>query len=148
MTPTCGEIEAFGPWTGHIQVMDQALTGGNAGDSVRAWRQAYSAALSHPGWLGLLIVAAASLRLAGFAGLAGSAAARARETCWIAFFRARQQRSLDGVLRAAEAFAQLGDRTIVEQCLRVAEGLAARAEDSADAARVRLSAARLAGSRA
>jgi hypothetical protein len=143
MTPTFGEIEPLGPWTGHLQAMNQALTDGDPSDSVRAWRQAYSAALSHPGWLGLLIVAASSLRLAAFAGLARSAAARARETYWIAFFRARQQRSLDGVLHAAEAFAQLGDRTTVEQCLCVARGLAARAGDSAEAERVRLSAVRL-----
>jgi hypothetical protein len=125
--------------------MNQALIEGDAGDSARAWRQAYSAALSHPGWLGLLVVATASLRLAAFAALAPSAAARARETYWIAFFRARQQRSLDGVLHAAEAFAGLGDRTTTEQCLRAAEVLATRTGDPADDERVRLSAARLMG---
>jgi hypothetical protein len=144
MTLTFGEIEPIGPWTAYIQAMDQALSEGGPGDSVCAWRQAYSVALSYPGWSGLLIVAAAALRLRVFASLAQSAAAHARETYWIAFFRARQQRSLDGVLYAAEAFAQLGDRSTVEKCLRCAEALAARAGDSAHAERVRLRAARLA----
>ena len=139
-----GKVEALGPWTTHIQAMDQALANNDPGESVRAWRQAYSAALSHPGWLGLLTVAAASLRLAAFPGLARDAAARARETYWIAFFRARQQRSLNGVLHAAEAFGMLGDRSTVEQCMRVAEGLASRAEDGDELERVRLIAARLA----
>ena len=71
-------------------------------------------------------------------------AARARETYWIAFFRARQQRSLNGVLHAAEAFGMLGDRSTVEQCMRVAEGLASRAGDSEELDRVRVIASRLA----
>ena len=144
MLPLFGKIEALGPWTAHIQAMDQAVAENDPGESVRAWRQAYSAALSHPGWLGLLTVAAASLRLGAFPGLARGAAARARETYWIAFFRARQQRSLSGVLHAAEAFGRLGDRSTVDQCMRVAEGLVALSGDGADVDRVRILGTRLA----
>ena len=142
--PLFGKVETLGPWTAHIQAMDQALQSNDPGESVRAWRQAYSSALSHPGWLGLLTVAAASLRLCTFPGLARGATARARETYWIAFFRARQQRSLNGVLHAAEAFGRLGDRSTVEQCMRVAEGLAALSGDGADVDRVRILGTRLA----
>ena len=142
--PMFGKVEALGSWTAHIQAMEQALLNNDPGESVRAWRQAYSSALSHPGWLGLLMVAGASLRLAAFPGLARDAAARARETYWIAFFRARQQRSLNGVLHAAEAFGMLGDRSTVEQCMRVAEGLASRAGDAEELERVRMIASRLA----
>ena len=142
--PMFGKVEALGPWTAHIQAMEQALLNNDPGESVRAWRQAYSSALSHPGWLGLLTVAGASLRLGAFPGLARDAAARARETYWIAFFRARQQRSLNGVLHAAEAFGMLGDRSTVEQCMRVAEGLASRAGDAEELERVRMIASRLA----
>jgi hypothetical protein len=138
-----GTIETLGPWTAHIQAMDQALMTNDPGESVRAWRRAYSSALSHPGWLGLLTVANASLRLGAFPGLARDAAARARETYWIAFFRARQQRSLNGVLHAAEAFGVLGDHSTVEQCVRVAEGLASRTGDAEELERVRQIAARL-----
>src|SRR5690242_5875625 len=54
--PMFGKVEALGPWTAHIQAMEQALLNNDPGESVRAWRQAYSSALSHPGWLGLLTV--------------------------------------------------------------------------------------------
>jgi len=144
MHPLFGKIETLGPWTEHIQAMDQAMAQNDPGESVRAWRQAYSAALSHPGWLGLLTVADASLRLGTFPGLARGAAARARETYWIAFFRARQQRSLNGVLHAAEAFGMLGDLSTVEQCMRVAEGLASLAGDASEVERLRGLATRLA----
>src|SRR4029450_4782432 len=96
-----GEIEALGPWTAHIQVMDQAVAEDAPGESVRAWRQAYSAALSHPSWLGLLAVAAASLRLGVFPGLARGAVARARETYGSAFLRAREAPPLHRSARAA-----------------------------------------------
>src|SRR4030095_11134434 len=66
--PLFGEIEALGPWTAHIQAMDQAVSEDAPGESVRAWRQAYSAALSHPGWLGLLAGAAAPLPRRGVPG--------------------------------------------------------------------------------
>ena len=141
--PMFGTTETLGPWTAQIQAMDHALATNDPGESIRVWRQAYSSALSHPGWLGLLTVANASLRLSAFPGLARDAAARARETYWIAFFRARQQRSLNGVLHAAEAFGLLGDYATVEQCMRVAEGLAARTGDAEELNRVRLIGARL-----
>jgi len=141
--PMFGKIETLGPWTAHIEAMDQALESNDPGESIRAWRQAYSSALSHPGWLGLLTVANASLRLSAFPGLARAAAARARETYWIAFFRARQQRSLNGVLHAAEAFGLLGDYSTVEQCMRVAEGLATSTGDTEQLDRVRRIGARL-----
>src|SRR5262249_62016050 len=112
-------------------------------DPATVWCQAYSAALSPRFCLGLVAVAAASLRLVVFPGLARGAVARAREPYWIAFFRARQQHSLTGVLHAAEAFSALGDRATVEQCLRVAEGLATRRGDVDDVDRVRLTASRL-----
>ena len=89
--PVFGDIETLGPWTAHIQTMDLSLAEGNPDASVRAWRLAYSAALSDRGWRGLLAVATASIRLRALPGLAGEAVARARETYWIAFFRARQQ---------------------------------------------------------
>src|SRR2546425_12234672 len=107
MRPLFGKIETLGPWTAHIQAMDQALTVNDPGEAVREWRQAYSAALSHPGWLGLLTVADASLRLRAFPGLARAAPARARETYWVAFFRAPPQRALHRVLPPAAAFGLL-----------------------------------------
>src|SRR5262249_23518333 len=142
--PMFGKVETLGPWTAHIQAMDQALQSNDPGESVRAWRQAYSSALSHPGWLGLLTVANASLRLGVFPGLARDAAARARQADWVAVFPARQPRSPHRVPAAAAALGVLRDRSPVEQCMRVAEGLASRAGDAEELERVRVIASRLA----
>ena len=49
----------------------------------------------------------------------------ARDAYMTALIRARRDRSLDGVLRSAEAFRELDDRTVVEQCLHIAAQLAA-----------------------
>lgn len=130
------DIGTLGPWTVHIEKMDKALAANDSGECIQAWRRAYSAALSHPSWLGLLIVATASLRVGTLPGLARTATAQARETYWIAFFRARQQRSLTGVLRTAEAFAMLGDRGAAERCVSVAEALESSTDDAAEIDRV------------
>ena len=122
--------DSLGPWRDYIRAMDAALAEMNATAAVRAWRNAYAAALGTPGWRGLVEVAAASLRIGAIAGFGKASEARARETYWTALFRARQQGSLDGVLEAAEAFGALGDRQMAEQCLRVAEGLAALNTDA------------------
>jgi len=44
--------------------------------------------------------------------------------------RARRDRSVDGALRTAEAFRQLGDRVVVEQSLHIAGQLAAGDEQA------------------
>lgn len=137
-------IETLAPWTDHIRTMDQALAQTNATAAVRAWRSAYAAALGTPGWRGLVEVAAASLRIGTIPGFAKASEARARETYWTALFRARQQGSLNGVLDAAEAFGALGDRTMVKQCIQVAESLAALQGDAGGADRIRELAASLA----
>jgi hypothetical protein len=63
----------------------------------------------------------------------------ARQAYLDALFCARDRRSVDGVLRAAEAFAALGDRDVVVQSLRIADVLA---DAEGPAARERVAAAR------
>src|SRR5437867_9075373 len=135
---------ASAPWTEHIRAMDQALEERNATAAVRAWRNAYAAALGTPGWRGLVEVAAGSLRIGAIPGFGKASEARARETYWLALFRARQQGSLNGVLDAAEAFGAPGDGAMVRQCLSGAQGLAALHSDKDSADRVRALAATIA----
>ena len=123
-------------WAASIANMDRAIAAGNATAAVRAWRDAYAAALDDPGWAPLLDVAAACRRIGAIPGFAKTSDARARETYWTALFRARRQGSLNGVLQAAEAFGALGDRSMVEQCIHVAERLAALTGDCDAAQRV------------
>jgi len=132
------------PWTPHLEAMDAAVVGNDASAAVLAWRHAYSAALEQPGWRGLVDVAGAALRIATIPGFRKAAESRAREGYWTALFRARRQGSLGGVLDAAEAFSALGDRVMVEQCIRIAERLALLTGDGEAADRVRGLAAGLA----
>ena len=132
------------PWTAHLQAMDTAITVNNASAAVLAWRHAYAAALDQPGWRGLVDVAGAALRIGAIPGFKKAAESRARESYWTALFRARRQGSLNGVLDTAEAFGTLGDRVMVEQCIRIAERLAVLTGDTEAADRVRVLAADLA----
>jgi hypothetical protein len=125
------------PWTCHLEAMDVAIGASNASAAVLSWRHAYSAALDQPGWRGLVEVAAAAMRTAAIPGFQKAAESRARESYWTALFRARRQGSLSGVLDAAEAFGALGDRVMVEQCIRIAERLALLTGDPGAADRVR-----------
>lgn len=132
------------PWTAHLEAMDSAIAANNASAAVLSWRHAYAAALDQPGWRGLVEVAAAALRIGAIPGFKKAAESRARESYWTALFRARRQGSLNGVLDTAEAFGALGDRVMVEQCIRIGERLAVLAGDGLAADRVRTLAADLA----
>ncbi len=89
--------------------------------ALRAWHDAYAAALASRGWEPMLEVGDAALGLGDAAGTPEAARARARRAYLHAFTRARRAGSVDGVLRAAQAFADLGDREVAAQCLDVAE---------------------------
>jgi hypothetical protein len=132
------------PWTTHLEAMDMAIAATNASAAVLSWRHAYAAALDQPGWRGLVDVAGAALRIGTIPGFKKAAESRARESYWTALFRARRQGSLNGVLDTAEAFGALGDRVMVEQCIRIAERLAVLTGDAEAAERVRVLAADLA----
>ena len=132
------------PWTAHLDAMDTAIAANNASAAVLSWRHAYAAALDQPGWRGLVEVAGAALRIGAIPGFRKAAESRARESYWTALFRARRQGSLNGVLDTAEAFGALGDRVMVEQCIRIAERLAVLTGDAKAAERVRVLAAELA----
>ena len=131
------------PWTAPITDMDRAIAQGTVTAAVRAWRRAYMLAVNDLGWEGLIEVARACRRIGAIPGFAKTSEDRARETYWLALFRARRQGSLQGVLESAEAFGALGDRAMVEQCIRVAHRLAVFNADTDAPARVRALAASL-----
>jgi len=131
------------PWTAHVRKADQALAERNVGAAELAWHEAFVAALRSRHWKGLLEVGDVYLRIGELARARKASEAKARQLYLAALFRARQQGSVEGVLRTAEAFAALGDREVVDQCLRIAEGLAAQARDAQARALVRAFAERL-----
>jgi hypothetical protein len=132
-------------WAAHVRGSDAALARRDPEAAEREWHQAYIAAMGSWRWDGPIEVGDAYLRIGEVSGLRPAAAARARNLYLIALFRARQQSSVEGLLRAADGFARVGDRDVAEQCLRLAERLASAHGDPGAAARVRALAARLAG---
>jgi len=130
-----GHATAFGggpaaPWMIHLRQVDDALAKRDVGAAERAWRDAYAAAVASRRWEGMIEVGNVARRIGEVTGDRATADARARRVYLPALFQARQQKSLDGVLRTAEAFSSLGDRLVVVQCLRIAEHLAAEARDA------------------
>jgi hypothetical protein len=119
-----------------IRVAD-ALARGDLSGAELAWRDAYAAALKSRHWEGMVAVGDA-YRVVGERGrFRKSAEVKARETYLTAFLRARAEASLEGVLRVADRFADLGDREVVEQCIRVARSIAAKGGDPRAHERVR-----------
>jgi hypothetical protein len=128
---------AMPPWTAFLQRVDHALAVRNVSAAEEAWHDAYGAALgSRHRWDGLIEVGEAYLRIGEVANGRQAARATARQLYLSAFLRARQQGSLDGVLRTAAAFAALGDREAVTQCLQVADQIAGRVPNPQARARV------------
>jgi hypothetical protein len=125
-------------WREQLTEMEHAIAAGQAAAAVRAWHRAHAAAIDQPGWQAIVHVAEAAQRIGAVPGFGRAGQARARETYWVALFRAHRDGSLTGVLQTAEGFGALGDRNMVEQCIRIAESLAARdASDAGHAQHVR-----------
>lgn len=127
-----------GPWSPHLRKVDEALAERNVSAAERAWQEAYLATLRSPRWEGMVELGDAYLRIGEAAGGRQFALLKARERYLAALLRARQQGSLGGVLRTAEAFAALGDRALVDESLRIAEEVSAKANDPEARERVRV----------
>lgn len=125
-------------WKAHLDHVEEALSRNDLTRAGTLWREAYAAALRSRHWEGLVAVADVYRRLGALADFRRAAEAKARETYLAALFRARQEGSLDGVLRVAEVFADLGDREVVERCIDIARATAAQARDARGEDRVRV----------
>jgi hypothetical protein len=122
-------------WTTALERADAAMAVGDATGALSAWRDAHAAALRSGQWEGMIAVGDASRRLTVSAGSQREGVARARQAYLTALFRARREHSVEGSLRAAVAFGELGDRHVLAQALRSAERQAG--PDPASRARVR-----------
>lgn len=125
------------PWAVPVSKVDEALAQKNVSAAEEAWLDAFVSALRSQRWEGLVEVGDAYVRLGKLAGFHTASETKARRIYSAALFRARQQGSLDGVLRVTEAAAALGARDVTEQGLRIADDLAARAPDPRIRDRVR-----------
>lgn len=131
-----GADTADSPWVAPLRRVDEALARKDVSAAEQAWHEAYGLALRSRHWQGMVEVGDATLRIGEVVGSRQAPAGKARRLYMSALFRARDQGSLEGVLRTAEAFAALGDREVVYQSVRIAEGLTA--QRSNEDARARL----------
>jgi hypothetical protein len=100
---------------------------GDHGRAWAAWREAYAAARAQRDWRGLIDVGDAAVGMEG--------ARWARQSYATSLSLAREQGSVDGVLRSGEAFAGLGDRRALHHAIHLADRLAG--DDPGAHARVR-----------
>jgi len=112
-------------WTTPLERADEALRDGDVRQALAWWREARSVALRSQQWEGLVEVGDASRRLGARAGFRRDGEAQAREVYMTALTRARRQHSLDGMLRVAVAFGELGDHEVFVHAVRIAEHQAA-----------------------
>lgn len=120
-----GRTQDDGLWRAHLGVVEKELERGHVDVAVRAWQDAYGAALANRGWEGMIAVGDAFMDIGRASGTPRGARMNAREAYLVALIRARRDRSVDGAIRSAEAFQALDDRATVEQCFHVAAQLAA-----------------------
>lgn len=137
--------ESRTPWVPHLKRMDEALLQNDLPTAQRAAHDAFVATLVTATWEGKIAVGQAYQRLAERSEWRAEALQTARREYLDAFFLARQQGSLDGLLESAAAFARLGDRAVVDQCLFFARIMAVRVGGDAPQ-RVAVWTERLAGS--
>jgi hypothetical protein len=108
-------------WSSHLRSVDRALGQSDLAGARQAWESAHLAAVESLSWEGLIATGHACLRVGGAMGTRPTAEATARRAYFAALYRACRENSFDGILRAAEAFDDLGDREVVEECLGLAE---------------------------
>lgn len=117
-----------GGWRLLLEAADEALESGSIGEARIAWQEVYREAVkAKSAWEPMIAAADLALRLGETAGQHEAALPVAREMYLAAFFRAQRQGSAEGMLRASEAFARLGDGSVAEMTLGAARRAAAKA---------------------
>jgi len=122
-------------WSTSLREMDAAIARGDLMAAANSRHQVYRAAIAERSWEAFLAAGDGSLRLGEATQSRALAEPEARRFYIAALFRARSGYSLDGVLRATEAFLRLGDHDVVTQGLSIARELAG--SDPESQARVR-----------
>jgi len=125
-----------------LRAIETAVGRGDLATAERLRWDLHSEALASRRWEASLASGHAALAIGRGAPDPTLMRATARRAYLAALFQARGRRSLDGVLLAAEAFARLGDRDVVEGALRIAERLPGAA-NTPEIKRIRLTAHRL-----
>jgi hypothetical protein len=121
---------AITPWAAPIAAVDEALAQGDVAGAMNAWLPAHGVALRDRRWEGLVEVGDARLRIERASGVERNGKEQARVVYLMALFRARDEHSVRGLLRVANAFAALGDRDVAERAVRIAATIEKRQQAS------------------
>jgi hypothetical protein len=124
-------------WARHMREAEAALAAGDGQVAVARLRAAHRAAVRTGRWEALAEVGDAARRAGALTPPPPRAARTASRAYLAGLARAHEQRSVEGVLRAAQGFAALGDREMVEYCIGVAGRLAEREGGAEGRSRVR-----------
>jgi hypothetical protein len=116
-------------WAASVAAVDEALAQRDVAVAARRAEEAYRAALASRSWEAMAAVGDAYVELADLSGVLDPWVPRARAAYLAALVRASAAGSAAGSLRAAEAFAGLGDTDAAGGALRIADRLAERAGD-------------------
>lgn len=92
-----------------LRRLEAAIAARDASRAIYEWREAYGEALQSRRWEALAAVGEAGGRLDTLLGGTGRYRPEAREAYLAALLRARTERSVEGMLRAADGLAALGD---------------------------------------
>jgi hypothetical protein len=125
-----GRAGEDGLWRTYLEVFEKERARGHVGSAIRVVYDAYGAALESRSWESMIAVGDAFMVIGRAPGNAAGARLNARQAYLTALIRARRSRSVEGALRAAEAFRGLPDQDVVDQCLHVAALLAAGDEQA------------------
>src|SRR5262249_59412117 len=107
-----------------LHEMEAAIARGDLMAAATSSHQVYRAALATRSWEAFLAAGDGALRLGEATQGRNAAEPDARRLYLAALFLARSQYSLDGVLRATEAFVRLGGHEAVAKGLNIARELA------------------------
>src|SRR5262245_22672058 len=106
-------------WSTSLHEMDAAIARGDLMAAATSGHQVYRAALATRSWEAFLAAGDGVLRLGEATQGRDAAEPDARRLYLAALFLARSQDSLEGVLRATEAFVRLGDHEVVAKGLEI-----------------------------
>jgi hypothetical protein len=111
-------------WSTDLAALVRAVDANDMNSASQRWRAAYGAALRSQRWEPMLAAGNAAVRISRAVGPMNGFDAVARQCYLGALFRAREQQSIEGVLRVAEALAALGETEVARRAVRMADGLA------------------------
>lgn len=134
------------PWYVHATQASAALEAGAFTAAAQHWQEAYASAIESRRSDGLVELGDLYRRLGARAALTDVGVMRARQCYLIALLRARSEGSIDGVLRATEAFLEIKEDAMVAEGLRLARQVASQDPDPRARERIAMLAARAARS--